>query len=370
MGGLVLALIAGVLVPAGGVLLLASRDPVPRGCDTGQATPTTLEGAILYSTGADLWYSEGYPGRPRKLVDYGPRRARPNASPAASAAAPSPATVTPKPSPATVTPKPSPAATPLVAMPVRILASDISADRKLVAFLVLDPPEHKGGGISLRLVSPLDPPGTAPVEAWWVEFPDRRSRRASVHILDNGKILAFAPVQAHAVTPPTPAPAHPQASPSATATPSATAAPATTLQVLVIAPGPPRSSILASGSERYYLAEGRTAWPDARAYRVPPALPSLGSRVDGPTSRVAGVVVRDLNSPLARRRINELVLGTAASRATQAACVLPGGMTPTLFSPDESKLVLAQPDAALVMDLAGTHAASSLLLGTLLAWRS
>jgi len=56
---------------------------------------------------------------------------------------------------------------------------------------------------------------------------------------------------------------------------------------------------------------------------------------------------------MAPRHVAHLRLGELAERETRAR-----------------QLVLAQPDAALVMDLAGTHAASSLLLGTLLAWRS
>jgi len=148
MAGLVLAMIAGALVPAAVVSALAARDPLPRDCRSGQATATTVEGALLYSTGQDLWYSEGYPGKARKLVDYAASRTRPGAGASPSA--------TP------TSPSPSPSASPASAHPARVVAADISNDRKLVALLVVDAPDRVGS-ISLILVSPLDAPGTAPV---------------------------------------------------------------------------------------------------------------------------------------------------------------------------------------------------------------
>ena len=44
-------------------------------------------------------------------------------------------------------------------------------------------------------------------------------------------------------------------------------------------------------------------------------------------------------------------------------------MVPTGFSPDESLLVLDDGQDAYLLDLSGTHAATRLLTGRLLAWR-
>ena len=375
MGGLVLAMIAGALVPAAVVSALAAREPLPRDCRSGQATQTTVEGALLYSGGQDLWYSEGYPGKPRKLFDLAPPRARPvaGASPSAAAASPSPS--------------PRASSSPLP-RPPRIVAADISVDRKLVALMVLDGPSREGS-ISLQLISPLDPPGTAP-QVPWAASPDRSSNRLpSVRILDNGKVLLTAPVTASWLPAPSPAPAPtptPSPSPSrspnpapsrsptaaalpaATPSPTATPSPAPGVAVVVVAPGP-SPSIVAQGPEPYFLAHGHSAWPDTRGYRVPAPLPRVLDRVDGPNGRVAGRQEREVGTPLATHHLNVIAVGRSGQSHVQPFCSAEPGVVPTGFSPDEAQVVLSNGQDSLLLDLSGTHAATRLLKGRLLAWR-
>lgn len=372
MGGLVLAMIAGVLVPVIGVLAVAAGSPVPRACSTGQATSTNLEGAILYSTGADLWYSEGFPGRPRKLVDYAPPRARPagGATPSASVSAAASPSAGPSPSA-------SASASPAALGP-RVLAADISTDRKTVALLVLDSPDRPGT-VSLRLLSPLDPPGTAPLEAWLDAAPDRTAlRSAGLRFLDSGKVLVFEPEgKPLTAASPAPAPAAPAAASSPSATPSARATPSgaatragsPTIQAVIVAAGP-EPAIAAYGSQQFLYSQGRTAWPDARGYRPPTALPEIRERVDGPNSSVAGIGTWDVATPLVTRHLNQLVLGTAGQSSTRALCTVEQGTAPDVFSPDGSKLALLQAEQTVLIDLSGAHAVSHLLDGAVLAWRS
>jgi hypothetical protein len=367
MGGLVLAVIAGVLVPAAAVMLVAARDPVPRACDSGQATSTSAEGAILYTRGADLWYSEGLPGRPRKLADYTPPRARPSASTSPSSPAPSPSA--------------SPSAPP--PYPPKILAADISADRKVVAYLVADPPARPGS-VGLELVSPLDPPGTAPVEAWYWNSPGRGiDTSAGVHVLDNGKVLFSVPLASDTIPPPSPPPSRPLPTPSparssspvptvipsAGGSPAATPSPAAGVAVLLVAPSP-KPAVIAQGPQGYFLAEGHTAWTDAKGYRLPPPLPHLAARVDGATTRVVGVAERSVSSPLARRQLRQLVVGKAGDPSTQATCVLPPGAYPAALAPDETRVAIVEGADTYLLDLSGTHAAALALTGVLLSWRS
>jgi hypothetical protein len=367
MGGLVLAMIAGVLVPVVAVLAVASRTPLPRDCATGQATSTTLEGALADTTGSDLWYSEGFPGHPRKLVDYAPPRSLPTlgVSPSPTAA------------PAAPLPQPSPSPSPLVT-PARILAADVSSDRKLVAFIVLDPPDRPGY-MALELMSPVDAPGTQPVSPWYDGQPDRGNLAAvEVHILDSGKVLLFEP-QTTVVAAPSPAPAEPPpaSSPSPSAPPAAHASPSLaarvvgspSVQAVIVAPGA-TPGIVDHGSQRFLFSQGLAAWMDARGYRAPALLPEIGDRVDAPSARVAGIVARELGTPLVSRRLRELVLGTAGRSDTHPVCTLEASVVPEIFSPDGSELALRRADQTLLIDLSGNHAATHLLSGRLLAWRS
>jgi hypothetical protein len=360
---MVLAMIAGLLVPVVAVLAVASRTPLPRDCATGQATSTTLEGALAFTTGSDLWYSEGFPGHPRKLVDYAPPRSRPTGG------------VSLSPTVAPATPSPQAAASPSSEVPpARILAADVSSDRKLVAFIVLDPPDRPGS-MALELMSPVDAPGTQPVTPWYDGQPGRGNLAAvGVHILDSGKVLLFepetTPVTASSPAPAAPSPA-PSASPPSHPSPSLAArvSGSPSVQVVIVAPGP-TPAIVDHGSQQFLFSQGLNAWPDARGYRVPAVLPEIGDRVDGPSSRVAGIVGRELSTPLVSRRLRELVVGAAGQSDTRPVCTVEASIVPEVFSPDGSELALRRADETLLIDLAGTHAAVHLLGGRLLAWRS
>jgi len=394
MAGLVLAMIVGVLVPPLVVSVLASRDPLPRDCSAGRVSATKLDGAILRTTGADLWYSEGNPGQPRKLLDFAPHPARlsPGTAPSGASASPTSAAASPEAS-AVASPGASagPSPGPPPAPSAQVLAADIAADRHLVAILVLDPPDRPGF-ISMRMLSPLDPPGKAPVEGWYARYQRDPQQPPLVRVLDNNKVLlvagvprASAPAPSPAVSPePTPSPTpSPSPSPSASLSPSpspsqtASASPSISPSpspsagedvVIVVDPG--TAVAVDQAPLDYFLSLAHSGWADTKGYRVPPALPALRPRVDGPISRVAATVDREAVSPLARRRINQVVLGTAGRAGTTVVCAAAPGTVPLAFSPDEAGLALFNGRETLFLDLTGAHAATRLLDGRILAWRA
>jgi hypothetical protein len=360
MGGLVLAMIVGVLVPPLVVSVLASREPLPRDCGTGQVSPTRLDGAILYTTGSDLWYSEGHPGQPRKLIDFNPRPARRPAggSPSPSAATPSPA------------PSPSGSAGPTSAGP-RVIAADIASDRRLVAVLVLDPLDRPGF-ISMRMMSPLDPPGKPPVEAWWAAPDRQRTDPQTIHVMDNNKVLFVAGVPSTNLPAPYP---NVSVSPSPTAggspspSPSA-AARSTSGGTVAVVVDPALGHTVDQAPLDYFLSVAHSRWADTKTYRVPAGRPALQDRVDGPQARVAGLLDRQVVTPLATRHLNQVALGSAGSDHTSVVCTAPPGTVPLSLSPDETGLALYDGQATTFLDLAGTHATTPFIDGRLLAWRA
>ena len=120
----------------------------------------------------------------------------------------------------------------------------------------------------------------------------------------------------------------------------------------------------------YFLSLAHSKWADTKSFRVSPALPTLSARVNGSISRVAGTVGREVVSPLARRRLNQVVVGTAGRSDTTVLCAAAPGTVPLVFSPDETGLALLDGRETLVMDLSGVHAATRLLDGRILAWRA
>ena len=390
MGGLVLAMIVGVLVPPLVVYVLASRDPLPRDCSTGRVSATKLDGAILRTTGADLWYSEGNPGQPRKLLDFAPHPARlsPGTAPSGASASPTSAAASPEAS-AGASPGASPG--PPRAPSAQVLAADIAADRHLVAILVLDPPDRPGF-ISMRMLSPLDPPGKAPVEGWYARYQPDPQHPPLVRVLDNNKVLlvagvprASAPAPSPAVSPqpspspppsPSPSPSTslsppPSPSQSASASPSISPSPSPSAgEEVVIVVDPTTAVAVDQAPLDYFLSVAHSGWADTKGYRVPPVLPALSPRVDGPISRVAATVDREAVSPVAHRRINQVVVGTAGRAGTTMVCAAAPGTVPLAFSPDEAGLALFNGRETLFLDLTGAHAATRLLDGRILAWRA
>ncbi|GAC1334456.1 MAG: hypothetical protein NVSMB17_16140 [Candidatus Dormibacteria bacterium] len=136
----------------------------------------------------------------------------------------------------------------------------------------------------------------------------------------------------------------------------------------IVAPTP-SPTVAAQAPEAYFLTQGHSAWVESRSYRLPAPLPRLQGRVDGPVSRVAGLLEREVGTPLAQRRLNEVVLGRSNQAATRPLCAAGGGVVPTGFSPDDALLALYDGRDTLIVDLAGQHAASRLLAGRLLSWR-
>ena len=68
--------------------------------------------------------------------------------------------------------------------------------------------------------------------------------------------------------------------------------------------------------------------------------------------------------------VHEITLGRDGESNTTLLCAAATGTRPQLFSPDGSKLVLTDSTDTRLIDLSGTHAATSMMAGVLLAWRS
>ena len=133
---------------------------------------------------------------------------------------------------------------------------------------------------------------------------------------------------------------------------------------------PSTAVVVAEAPLDYFLSLAHSRWADTKSFRVPPTLPSLGARVNGSISRVAGTIAREVVSPLARRRLNQVVLGVAGRSDTTVLCAPARGAVPLVFSPDETGLALFDGRETLFMELGGVHAATRLLDGRILAWRA
>ncbi|MEA2647090.1 MAG: hypothetical protein QOE92_2173, partial [Chloroflexota bacterium] len=72
VGVVLVALIAGALLPATLIYAAGARDPLPPSCRAGQPTGTTFDGTIVYTRPGELWLAERDVGRSRKLVDLNP----------------------------------------------------------------------------------------------------------------------------------------------------------------------------------------------------------------------------------------------------------------------------------------------------------
>lgn len=342
VGLIVLALLAGLLVPLGAVAYLAGRDELPRSCRSGVATSTQTEGAIAWSTGPVLWFADGDLKRTRRLVDYTPPAA-PRASPTSSASgSPAPA-ATPSPS-IGVSPggSPSPAASaPPLAFSPAVQAAAISGDRRLVAFLVSDP-LGAPGTVSLRMISPLDPPGTAAVEAW--SGPWLRRGRAEVTLLPDGHILFFVP--AH-FEPPDPS-----------------------TRLVGVAENGSKPRLLEWTSEQDFIKSTRAAWVETKSYQLPPTEPKLEGRVIAPNGTAAGILTRELRTPLLRRTLHQVAVGRAGHPDTRVVCASAELLAPAALSPDGLTLAVVVAGKTELLDLGGGRSVAPFVSGRVLDWRA
>jgi hypothetical protein len=297
---------------------------------------------ITWSTPGVLWFADGDLSRGRRLVDYLPARPTTEVNPTPTTAAA--AVVSPVPSGAPgLSPSPtgSPAPPPIPA-PV-FEAAAISYDRRILPFLVSNPPD-KPGAISLRVISPQDPPGAAPQElgSWpWVPASGVRSE---VSMLPDGHILF---TLAHHFD-------SPEADP-----------------VLVgVAEAGSTAKVDQTDPQGKFLQTDRSAWPGTKNYLPPPALPRLENRVAALNGRVAGGVTNFLKTPLVDRTMHEIVEGRAGSADTSVVCAAGEGLETVAFAPDGHTVAIAGGGNTDLLDLDGGHALASLLRGRVLAWRA
>jgi hypothetical protein len=342
VGLIVLALLAGLLVPLGAVAYLAGRDGLPRSCRSGVSTATQTEGAITWSSGPVLWFADGDLRRARRLVDYTPPPV-PRASPSPSASGSPALAETASPS-IGVSPggSPSPGASPSpLAFSPAVQAAAISGDRRLVAFLVSDPPGAPGT-VSLRMISPLDPPGTAAVEAW--TGPWLRRGRAEVTLLPDGHILFFAPAHFESSDPST--------------------------RLVGVAENGSQPRLLEWTSEADFIKSTHSAWAETKSYQLPPTQPKLEGRVIGPNLTAAGILRRELRTPLLRRTLDQVAVGRAGHADTRVVCASGEPLTPAALSPDGLSLAVVVAGKTELLDLGGGRSLAPFLSGRVLDWRA
>ncbi len=334
-----IALVAGLAFPVGLVAYLAARDPQPRSCGSGLTTAAHISGAVAWSTPGVLWLADGDISRSQRLADYAPAR-QPSASPSPSAAAPS-FEASPSPTTAVLTPGARPSPSPLTRA-AAIEAAGISADHKLVAFLVSNVPDEPGK-ISLRYISTQDPPGTAPTEIYSTDWAGNSGLVSQVTILPDGHILFQA---AHRFDPPE-------------------------TETVLVGVGETGATprLAEQDTLRSFIHTSHAVWPEVKGYKLPPDQPSLQSRVIATNGRVAGLVVELVSTPLLNRSLSEIASGRAGSPETTIVCAAAGPVRTVAFAPDGHTVAVARGGATEVLNLDGNHSLAPLVRGTVLAWR-
>ena len=337
VGVVLVALIAGALLPAAVIYTVGSRDTLPVSCRVGKPTPPSFDGTLVYARHSELWLAERDVNRSRKLVDLNPAPP-PSPTPSAGASA-APGTPSPSISAATGAPGASPSPSP--AAPVtEIVAAAISPDHHAVAFMVADPPGAPGT-YSMRLVDPLNP-GTPAGEAWKGPMV---ANGASVEVvaLPEGRFLFKVPGK---FDPPE----------------------TSTRGVGVINPAAP-DKLTQQATEGQFLSRFHSDWPETRGYRVPSQAPQLDDRVDGAGDVTAGRSTRQVATPLVRRTLQQLVLGKQGQADTRVLCGGADQFVPAAFSPDSHTLALTLGGSAYLLDVGGDHGATELFSGRVLDWR-
>jgi hypothetical protein len=211
-----------------------------------------------------------------------------------------------------------------------------------VAFLVSNPPD-KPGLISLRVISPIDPPGTPAVEpgSWaWVKGSGIRSE---VSVLPDGHILLVA---AHRWDPPE------------------------TDAVLVgVAEAGSTPKVDEADPQRKFLETDHSTWPELKGYQLPLALPRLEGRVISSGGRAAGGITRPIKTLLVDRALHEIADGRAGSPDTSVVCARGDPLDTLAFAPDGHTVAVFAGGRTELLDLDGSHALAELLRGRVLAWR-
>ena len=351
VGLLVLALVAGLVVPLAVAAYVAGRDPLSPSCHTGLATSTSLDGAITWANGPALWFADGDFSRARRLVNHAPPRPQLQASPGGS---PTPSSSTPAPPPsaspssASVSPNStasvSPSASPSPGIPATAIeAAAITPDHALVAYLLSNPPDHPGT-ISLLMISPQSPPGTPPKVVYsgdgWLP---QAGQRSEVLILPQNRILFMVPAR---FNPPIP-----------------------NQRFVGVAEGGDAPKLLETGTESDFLTKNHSLWPETKDYKLPPYLPRLRDRVIGPEGVAAGVDDLVIQTPLVRRTLNAVRVGRAGSAATTLVCATSDALTAAALAPDERRLAVVGGENSYLIDLGGGRGLAFFTAGRVLDWR-
>jgi hypothetical protein len=350
VGLIVLALLAGLLVPLITVIYVASRDQLPRSCRAGVSTSTQTDGAITWSSGSVLWFADGDLSRARRLVDYSPVRQAlrrgpiPSGSPSSSSAPSPSAAVSPSAAPSPGG-SPAPSASPAPPAPrlPAFEAAAISVDRRLVAFLVSNPPGQPGM-VSLRLISPLDPPGTAAAEAWSGPWLGGTRERTEVTLLPEGHVLFLIPGRFDP--------------------------PETSTRLVGVAASGSKPQLVESASERDFIRAAHLAWAETKSYRLAPAEPKLEGRVMAPNGTAAGVLTRWLRTPLARRSLHQVAVGQAGHSGTHVVCATAEPLAPAALSPDGLTLAVVTGGSTELLDLGDGRSLAPFVRGRVLDWRA
>lgn len=342
VGLIVLALLAGLVVPLAVSAYVASREALPPSCHSGLATSTSLDGVVSWANGPTLWFADGDFGRSRRLVNYAPAPPKPQASPSPSPSS-SPAAEPSPPTSPTGSPSAGPSASPSPAIPATTIeAAAITPDHALVAFLVANPPDHPGI-INLLISSPQSPPGTTPVLAYSNAWHPELRERTEVSILAQNRILFKIPAHYDP--------------------------PETSRRVIGVVESGETPKVVEAATENDFLTTYHSQWPETKDYKLPPQLPALRDRVIGPDGTAAGHDDLVVRTPLLQRTLQAVRVGRAGSAATTVVCATSDTLNSVALSPDEHRLALAVGDSSYVLDLGGGRGLAFFCTGRVLDWR-
>jgi hypothetical protein len=129
------------------------------------------------------------------------------------------------------------------------------------------------------------------------------------------------------------------------------------------------TKLVRSATENQFLNQFHSEWPETKDLRLPSALPAADGRVDGPGEVVAARSRREVDTPLVRRTLLQLVIGKQGENGTRVLCGGGDDFIPAAFSPDGHVLGLTLGTASYILDVSGDRGATELFQGRILDWR-
>ena len=109
--------------------------------------------------------------------------------------------------------------------------------------------------------------------------------------------------------------------------------------------------LVESASEAPFIKGLHATWPETKSYRLSPTQPRLDSRVIAPNGTAAGILARDLRTPLLRRTLYQVAVGRAGSSKTRVVCAIGEPLAAAAVSPDGLTLAVLVGGNTQLLDL-------------------